>query len=100
VQSGHLPIKPPDEWREVEKRALESRWHDQKVERHSKTFPRKAEASAWDDQIRDAKLTGAISLIDADLQPLSELVAEHFVMGEKTRSQRTLATDRDLTRNG
>jgi integrase len=70
------------------------RWYDGKGDRASKTFSYKQDAEDWDAEIKRAKQTGRIGRIDADLQPLSGLVAEHFAK-RTNLTQRTQSTYRD-----
>jgi integrase len=66
------------------------RYFDTHGRRRSKPFSLKRDAQEWESQIIRAKQRGKLGVIDADLQPLSELVAEHFAarshLAARTRS--------------
>src|SRR3984957_12172938 len=71
------------------------RWTDTHGRRRSRTFPLKQDAVDFDASLKRAKSRGRIGDIDADLQPLSELVAEHFA-ARTHLAQRTQKIDREV----
>jgi integrase len=71
------------------------RWHDLSGKRRSKTFKYKRDAQEWESEIKRAKQRGKLGQVDADLQLLSELVAEHFA-ARKDKAARTRSIDLDV----
>jgi integrase len=71
------------------------RYFDLHGKKRSKSFTLKRDAQDWESQIVRAKQRGKLGVIDADLQPLSELVAEHFA-ARKHLAARTRSIDIDV----
>jgi integrase len=71
------------------------RYFDLRGKKRSKSFSLKRDAQDRETQIIRAKQRGKLGAIDADLQPLSELVAEHFA-ARKHLAARTRSIDVDV----
>jgi integrase len=71
------------------------RYFDANGKRRTKVFRFKTDARDWSEQIERAKQRGRLGAIDADLQPLCELVAEHFAARDHL-APRTRSIDLDV----